>query len=72
MRKSFVLENLDCAACAAKMEAAVRRLDGVTDASVDFLRGRLMLEAPDERFDEVFQAVEKACRRVERDLRIVR
>ena len=28
MRKSFKLENLDCANCAAKMEAAIRRIDG--------------------------------------------
>ena len=34
MRKSFKLENLDCANCAAKMEAGINALPGVNKASI--------------------------------------
>lgn len=36
MKKHFKLIDLDCANCAAKMEAAIKKLDGVHDATVSF------------------------------------
>ena len=37
MKKIYRLENLDCANCAAKIENALKKLDGVSDASVSFM-----------------------------------
>ena len=37
MKKHFKLIDLDCANCAAKMEAAIKKLDGVHDATVSFM-----------------------------------
>ena len=37
MKKKFKLTDLDCANCAAKMEDAIKKLDGVNDASVSFM-----------------------------------
>ena len=37
MRKAFKLQDLDCANCAAKMEDAIRKLDGVQDVSISFM-----------------------------------
>ena len=34
MKKKFILEGLDCANCAAKMEKAINELDGVKEATV--------------------------------------
>ena len=68
MKKSIRLVDLDCANCAAKMEAEIGRLDGVTQVSVNFMRERLVLEAPDERFDEVLAAAEKIIQRIEPDV----
>ena len=68
MKKSIRLVDLDCANCAAKMEAEIGRLDGVTQVSVNLLRERLVLEAPDERFDEVLAAAEKIIQRIEPDV----
>ena len=36
MKKTIKLVDLDCAHCAAKIEKAVKKLDGVADASVNF------------------------------------
>ena len=68
MKKTYKLENLDCANCAARMENAIRRLDGVQSAAVSFMAQKLVLEADDTRFDEVFKQVVKACKKVEHDL----
>ena len=48
MKKKFKLIDLDCANCAAKMEDAIRKIDGVTDASVSFMTQKMMIEADDE------------------------
>ncbi len=71
MKKVFKLEDLDCANCAAKMEDAIKKVDGVTNASVSFMMQKLTLEADDERFDEVLKAVVKTAKRVEPDCRII-
>ena len=80
MKKSFKLEDLDCANCAAKMEAAVRKLDGVKSVSVSFMAQKLTLEEPsgkgefytvDERFEEVLKAAVKCIARVEPDCRVI-
>ena len=71
MKKTYRLENLDCAACAAKMEAAISKLDGVESVSVNFIMQKLTLEAPDERFDDIIKKAVKLCRRVEPDMEII-
>lgn len=71
MKKVMKLRDLDCAHCASKMEDAIRRLDGVQAASVNFLSQKLTLEAEDARFDEVLREVVRACRRIEPDCEIV-
>lgn len=72
MKKKFKLQDLDCANCAAKMEDAIRKLDGVNDASVSFLTQKLTLDADDERFEEILEQAVKVCRRVEPDCKILR
>ena len=71
MKKTYRLENLDCAACAAKMEAAISKLNGVESVSVNFIMQKLTLEAPDERFDDIMKKAVKLCRRVEPDMEII-
>ena len=71
MKKVFRLEDLDCAHCAAKMEEAIRKIDGVTNASVNFMMQKLTLEAPDEVFDSVLKQAVKVCRKVEPDCRVI-
>ncbi len=70
MKKTFKLIDLDCAHCAAKMEEAVKKLPGVTNASVNFLQQKFTLEAPDDQFDEILKAAVKCCRDVEPDCTI--
>ena len=71
MKKQFKLPDLDCASCAAKMEQAIRKLDGVHGATVSFLTQKLTLDADDARFDEILRQVIAGCRKVEPDCTIV-
>ncbi len=72
MKKVYRLEDLDCANCAAKMERAVGKLDGVTSVSVSFMGQRMTIEADDARFESIMDEVVRVCRRVEPDCRILR
>ena len=69
MKKKFKCE-IDCAACAAKVEEAIKKVDGVEDVSVNFLTQKFTLVAPDDRFDEVLQAAIKAGKRAESDFEV--
>ena len=71
MKKHFKLRDLDCANCAAKMEEAIRKLDGVNSATVSFMTQKLTLDADDARFDEILQQAVKICKKVEPDCTIV-
>ena len=71
MRKKFNLEDLDCANCAAKMEAAIKKIPGVNSASVSFMTQKLVLDADDARFDEILAEAQKVCKSVEPDCKIL-
>lgn len=71
MKKTFKMIDLDCANCAAKMEAAIRKLDGVTDATVSFMTQKLTIEAEDAKFDEIVKQAVKVCKKVEPDCEVV-
>ena len=72
MKKKFKLQDLDCANCAAKMEEAIKKIDGVNDATVSFMTQKLTIDAVDDRFDAIMDEVEKVCAKVEPDTRIIR
>ena len=71
VKKIYIIENLDCANCAAKMEDAIRKLDGVNSATVSFMTQKLTLDADDARFNEILQQAAKVCKKVEPDCTIV-
>ena len=71
MRKVFKMEDLDCANCAAKMEDAIRRIEGVESVSVSYITQRLTLVADDDKFDYIVRQAQKVCRRIEPDCRII-
>ena len=72
MKKKFKLTDLDCANCAAKMEAAIKKLDGANDATVCFLSQKLTLGADGARFDAILDEVVRVCKKVEPDCVIQR
>ncbi len=70
MRKVFDLDGLDCANCAAKIEAAIQALPGVKNASVTFMTQKLVLET-EENMDDVLAEVKKLVAKIEPDCEIM-
>ena len=71
MKKTFKLDEIDCANCALKLEDALRKVDGVQDVKVNFLSQKLTLAAADDDFDSVLKQVVKTTRKVEQDCEII-
>ena len=72
MKKTFRMRDLDCANCAAKMERAINKIDGVNHAPISFMTQKLIIDADDARFEEIMEQVVKACKKVESGCEIVR
>lgn len=71
MKKTFKLEDLDCANCAAKVENALNALEDVTSASVNFMAQKLVIEIPDDKFDQTMKLVKKTISKVEPDCTLI-
>ena len=72
MKKRFMIEELCCANCAAKMEEAIRALEGVESANVNFLTQKLTLEAAEADFPRLLEEADAIIRRIEPDCVLVR
>ena len=72
MKKRFLIEDLCCANCAAKMETAIRKLDGVQSANINFLTQKLTLEAEEEHLSRLLDEVERIIKKIEPDCVLVR
>ena len=71
MKKKFKMQDLDCAHCAAKMEEAIKKIDGENDAAISFMAQKLTIDAEDDKFDSIMEEVVKTCRKVEPDCTIL-
>ncbi len=67
MKKTYRMEELECAHCAARMEQGIRALPGVKEAHVNFLSQKLTIEAEDEGFEALMDQVVRLCRKIEPD-----
>ncbi|MGN0562164.1 MAG: heavy metal-associated domain-containing protein [Candidatus Fimenecus sp.] len=71
MTKVYKFEELDCANCAAKMEDAINKMPEVKQATVNFMTQKLTLETDSEITVDLLKKIEKTCRKVERDCRLI-
>lgn len=71
MKKTWMLEDLDCAHCAMKMEEGIKKISGVTAASVNYLSARLTIEAEEGEMDRIVKEAVKICKKIEPDCRIL-
>ncbi len=69
MRKTCKLENLDCANCAAKIENAIKEIEGVTNASVNFMMQSMTIETEAD-IESVLRQVKKVIAKIEPDCEI--
>lgn len=70
MKKTYKIE-VDCPACANKMEVEAKNTDGVKDCSINFMMLKMKVtfeEGADQ--NEVMENVLKNCKKIEKDCEI--
>ena len=72
MRKSFKLQDLCCANCAAKMQEGISRINGVNSANITFMTQKLTIDAESDRFEAILDEAQAICTKYEPDCLIVR
>lgn len=65
----FILENLGCAHCAAKMEEKINNLPGVTAATITFATKQLRLSA--DHPDTLLPEIQKICASIESEVKVI-
>lgn len=70
MKKKYKLNEIDCANCALKLETAIKEINGVSGAKVNYMMQKLTLEAEDDSFEAVEKEVFAVCRRIEPDMEV--
>ena len=70
MKKTIKLIDLDCGHCADKIQRAVQKIDGVTHVEVNFLNQKMILEAPDDKFDSILAEAKLLIKKIEPDVKV--
>ena len=70
MKNKFKIKGLDCANCAAKLEAEIQKIEGVNEASISFMTERLVIECEENKKQEIMDKVKKVIKKEEPDVTI--
>ena len=71
MKRVLKMQDLDCANCAAKMENAIKKIDGVNSVSISFMSQKMFLDVEDSKYDIVVKEIVKACKKVDSDCEVL-
>ena len=71
MKKSYRIENLCCANCAAKIEKAVNKLPEVEKATLNFMTLRLTISSGTQDWDGMMEQVKKVFAKIEPESRVI-
>jgi len=72
LMKELILDGLDCANCAAKIEKQVSSLSGVKTASVDFVSKKLSIETHNKHdLEDIINETKKIVKRIEPDVKVI-
>ncbi len=69
VKKVYILKNLGCANCAAKMEHRIKELPGVQYAAVSFVTKQLRLSA--KNHEAILPAIQEICTSIESEVEVV-
>ena len=71
MKKVYLLEDLDCAHCAEKIEREVGKLEGVSESKVTFLTQKLTVEVSDDKAADLVKEIKKIVKKTEPDVTVI-
>lgn len=70
MKNTCKLKGLDCANCAAKLEEAIQKIEGVESASISFMTQKLVFECKEEEKEEILEKIKKVVKKEEQDIKL--
>lgn len=70
MKNTFKIKGLDCANCAAQLENAIQKIEGIENTSISFMMERLVFECSKEKKEEMIKQVKKVIKKEEPDVKI--
>ena len=70
MKSKFKIKGLDCANCAADLERAIQKVDGIERANINFMTEKMEIEYDETRKEELIQKVKKIIKSEEPDVTI--
>ena len=70
MKKNYKIKGLDCANCAASLERAIQKIDGVNEASISFFTEKMVIDINEEEQEKIMKNLKKVIRREEPDVSI--
>ncbi len=68
-KKIYLLENLSCAHCAAKMEEQIGKLNGVKAVTITYTTGQLRVAA--DHCDDLLPQIRRICSSIESQVRVI-
>ena len=70
MSCKFKIKGLDCANCAAELERAIQKVDGVESVSISFMTERMEIDYDDSNKEEIMKKIRKVIKREEPDVEL--
>jgi copper chaperone CopZ len=70
MKSKFKIKGLDCANCAAELERALQKIEGIESVSISFITERMILEYNGEEKETIMKNVKKVIKKEEPDVKI--
>ncbi len=70
MEKEFKLIGLDCANCAAQLENAIQKIEGIESASLSFMTGKLVVKCTENMSEDIIKKIKKMIKKEEPDVEI--
>ncbi len=71
MTKTFKLNGLCCAGCAAKIENGISKIQGVEDVSLSFMTTKLTIEADLDEMSRITDEAKKIIKKYEPDVLVI-
>ena len=68
MKSRFKIKGLDCANCAAELERAIGKIEGVKQVNINFMMQRMELEYDENNKEEIIKKVKKVIKKEEPDV----
>lgn len=72
MKKTFKLNGLECANCASKIQDGIGKLNGVNNATVNFMTTKLVIECEDDKLESIIESAKSIIKKFEPDVVMVK